>query len=171
MLIEVSEEGLVGYVVCQCTLALASYGLGAYTAGLRVREQAVVNGEDVRPGFSVSEVEAPAVTRALRAHRNATENNSVFAILSALYLVAMDSPPLLPLYLFTAARITHSLAYLYALQPLRSIAYTLALICALYIIAVLLLVVAVGASEEHVVASTIWLLVPAPLMFYFYYID
>ena len=70
--------------------------------------------------------EVPAVQRANNAWRNDLENIPMFLILALVYAIVGLSPTLFILYcvVFTVARILHTIFYLNAVQPWRTIAYS-----------------------------------------------
>jgi len=93
----------------------------------RTREKKFVNPEDARTlhGDAVAD-EVATVQRAARAWRNDLENIPIFLILAWIYVSAGLSTTPFVIYcaVFVAARILHTICYLNAIQPLRTISYT-----------------------------------------------
>jgi uncharacterized MAPEG superfamily protein len=94
----------------------------------RARTQAkkFLNPEDARTlgGESVTE-EVEMVLRGGRAWRNDLENIPIFLILAWIYVAAGLSTTLFIIYctVFVIARILHTICYLNAVQPLRTISF------------------------------------------------
>jgi len=94
----------------------------------RARTQAkkFLNPEDARTlgGESVTE-EVEMVLRGGRAWRNDLENIPIFLILGWIYVAAGLSTTLFIIYcaVFVIARILHTICYLNAVQPLRTISF------------------------------------------------
>ena len=88
----------------------------------------------------MSEWDPPAVARLLRAHRNAEATIYPFLLLGLLYVLAGGGAGLaVPIFaIFIAARIVHSIVYLKALQPWRTIAFAISLLAILALMAAVL---------------------------------
>lgn len=117
----------------------------------RARSGTASNPEDGRAyGKPVQPEDPPDVARALRAHANAAALSYPFLTLGAAYVLLNGQPRLAAAVfaVFCAARIVHSVAYLRALQPARSISFALSLF------ALLTLAVAVGWRAIAVAAAT-----------------
>lgn len=73
-----------------------------------------------------SPAEAPLVDRASRAWRNDLENIPIFLILAGIYVAAGLSQGAFAFYclVFMAMRIVHTYTYIEAMQPWRSISFT-----------------------------------------------
>jgi glutathione S-transferase len=103
----------------------------------RTREKKFVNPEDARTlgGDAVAE-EVATVQRAARAWRNDLENIPIFLILAWIYVSAGLSTTPFVIYcaVFVAARILHTICYLNAIQPLRTISYTVGALAMLALI-------------------------------------
>ncbi len=102
------------------------YAIGIYTASTRARHKVALNPEDAaRFGRQLSTSEHPEVERVQRAHRNDLENIPAFLLLGLIAVLA--GVPQLGLHIcliaFTAARVGHSVAYLKAMQPWRSVSF------------------------------------------------
>lgn len=136
----VSLPGFTLYAICSILLVLKMYGLGAYTGVVRSKSQATVNKEDAGfGGAQLAEVEHPEVQRVLRAHRNDLENTPAFLALGLLAVLA--GAPLTGMRIafiaFTASRMAHSVFYLRAMQPWRTMSF---LIGALAITALMVMI-------------------------------
>jgi len=97
-------------------------GRGRLAAGV------FINPEDAKAfAGRESSTEAPAVERASRAWRNDLENIPIFLILAWIYVAAGLSTVAFVIYclVFMAARIVHTICYLNAIQPIRTIAFTI----------------------------------------------
>jgi glutathione S-transferase len=77
-------------------------------------------------GTAVRE-EVPMVQRASRAWGNDLENIPIFLFLALIHTLSSSSLGLAPIYftVFVIARIAHTFFYLNAMQPWRTIAYTI----------------------------------------------
>lgn len=115
------------YALCAAILALKMLFSAVYTAVQRGRHQAYANPEDARAfgpaGATVSAAEPTAVARALRIQRNDGENIPLFLAIALTYVLAGASPLGAAAYCwtFTLARIGHTVAYTWDLQPWRAI--------------------------------------------------
>jgi microsomal prostaglandin-E synthase 1 len=122
-----SLPGFRLYALCVIVLILKMYFIGFYTGATRGRVKSTLNPEDARTFGSgqAVEVDHPDVARVLRAHRNDLENIPVFLVLG-LVAVMVGIPVLglrICLIVYTAARVAHTITYLRAMQPWRSISY------------------------------------------------
>ncbi len=134
------------YALTTIILALKMSAISIAQGRARVAAGAFLNPEDART-FNAKEVqeEAPAVQRAARAWRNDLENIPIFLILGWIYVAAGLSVGAFEVYciVFVVARIAHTILYLKAVQPLRTISYavgalaTLALIIHIFVEVVL----------------------------------
>jgi prostaglandin-E synthase 1 len=121
-----SLPGFRLYALCAIVLVIKMYAVGIYTAVTRGRLKVALNAEDAaRFGAQVTTTEHPEVERVLRAHRNDLENIPAFLILG--FIAVLAGVPLLGLQIcliaFTAGRVMHSVAYLKAMQPWRSMGF------------------------------------------------
>ena len=125
------------YALCAAVLGLKMLFSAIYTGVQRQRHQGYINAEDART-FGQSDAragaeEAPAVAHALRIQRNDLENIPLFFAIGLVYVLAGASPigAFAYCWTFTLARIAHTIAYTWNLQPWRAIFYgigTLALL-------------------------------------------
>jgi uncharacterized MAPEG superfamily protein len=102
-----------------------------YTGVQRQRHQGYINAEDART-FGASSAragtaEAPAVAHALRIQRNDLENIPLFFAIGLAYVLAGASPlgALAYCWTFTLARIAHTIAYTWNLQPWRAVFFAI----------------------------------------------
>jgi uncharacterized MAPEG superfamily protein len=112
-----------------------------YTA---TRRQAAVGGfinpEDVKafgqPGTTAGVQEAPEVAHALRIQRNDLENIPLFFAVGLIYVLTGASPTGAAILfgLFTVARVAHTIAYIWRLQPARTICFAIGALSTLVII-------------------------------------
>ena len=110
-------------------LVLNLYALGFVTAKRRAELKVVVNHEDtaVNSGASVADTEHPDVLRIKRAHLNLIESAVPFFAIGLLYTFTGPSVTLARVLFggFVVTRLFHSVFYLGAKQPLRTIAFAL----------------------------------------------
>ncbi|HMK88675.1 MAG TPA: MAPEG family protein [Methylocystis sp.] len=121
----------VAYAVTCVVLCLNLLTLWISSGAIRAKSGVAINPEDgARYGASVSEFDPPAVARLLRAHRNAEAMIYPFLLLGLLYVFAGGTAAIaLPIFtIFVVARIAHSIVYLKAMQPWRTIAFATSLL-------------------------------------------
>ena len=115
------------YALIAIVLALKMSAISIMQGRARTSAKAFVNPEDAAlfGGATVSQ-EVPAVQRAAKAWLNDLENIPMFLILALVYAIAGLSSTAFIVYcaVFTVARILHTVFYLNAAQPWRTIAYT-----------------------------------------------
>ena len=108
-------------------LVLKMVALGNYTSFLRLRRQVYATPED----YALRAATPPARTdadieRVRRAHRNDLENILPFFLVG--FFFALTRPPWLAAEIlfigFAVARVLHSVFYIRAMQPHRTIAFT-----------------------------------------------
>jgi len=125
------------YALCAAILGLKMLFSAIYTGVQRQRNQGYINPEDARTfgsaGARAGSQEAPAVAHALRIQRNDLENIPLFFAIGLVYIFCRASPlsTIVLCWTFTLARIAHTIAYTWNLQPWRAIFYgigTLALL-------------------------------------------
>ena len=119
------------YAICSSILTLQMLFLGGLTAGTRAKRNGYLNPEDQAVSFAgathIDGNDHPDTARVQRAHRNLLESLPLFFALGGIYL-ATGAPPLgatICFLGFTAARVLHTVVYLKALQPWRTIFYAL----------------------------------------------
>ena len=97
----------------------------------------------MRYGAPMSELDPPAVARLLRAHRNAEATIYPFLLLGLVYVLAGGGAGIaIPIFtIFVGARIAHSIVYLRAMQPWRTVAFAASLLAIIALMAAVLRVV------------------------------
>jgi prostaglandin-E synthase 1 len=128
----------VAYAATCVVLCLNLLTLWISSGTIRAKGGLAINPEDgARFGASVSEFDPPAVARLLRAHRNAEATIYPFLLLGLLYVFAGGTAAIaLPIFtLFVLARIAHSIVYLKAMQPWRTIAFATSLLAIIALMA------------------------------------
>ncbi len=133
------------YAICSAILSLQMLLLAAITPARRAKVKNFMNPEDsaVSPKGStlIDGAEHPDVARVQRAHRNLNESLPLFFALGLIYV--LQGGCLLGGQIcfigFTAARATHSIVYLKALQPARTICYAIGAFALLGLIGMILI--------------------------------
>jgi len=114
------------YALTAIILALKMSAISIVQGRARTQAKKFLNPEDARTlgGESVTE-EVEMVLRGGRAWRNDLENIPIFLILGWIYVAAGLSTTLFIIYcaVFVIARILHTICYLNAVQPLRTISF------------------------------------------------
>ncbi len=126
------------YAATALILSLNLLFLWVSSGGVRARGGIAVNPEDGRRfGAQVAEGDPPAVARYLRAHRNAEATIYPFLLIGLIYVLAGGSAAVaIPVFgLFAMARIAHSIVYLKALQPWRTVTFAVSLLALLALMA------------------------------------
>ena len=132
------------YVLTCLVLSLNLLMLWVSSGAIRARGGVAINPEDgARYGAQVRESDPPAVARFLRAHRNAEATTYPFLLVGLLYVLAGGGAGYaVPIFAtFTVARIVHSIVYLRALQPWRTIAFATSLVAIIVLMVALLHIV------------------------------
>jgi uncharacterized MAPEG superfamily protein len=132
----VSSSGLAftAYAATALVLCLNLLFLWVSSGGVRARGGVAINPEDgLRFGAQVAESDPPEVARYLRAHRNAEATIFPFLLLGLIYVLAGGGARLaIPIFaIFVIARIAHSILYLRAMQPWRTVAFATSLLAIL----------------------------------------
>ena len=126
-----SSLAFKAYALTSIILSVNLLLLWISSGARRVRSGVAINPEDgARYGVPVSEIDPPDVARFLRAHRNAEAAIYPFLVLGAVFVLA-GGPASIAIPVFAAfviARIAHSVVYLKALQPWRTITFALSLL-------------------------------------------
>lgn len=128
---ETSSPILWAYALTSIVLILNLLALWVSSGARRARAGVAINPEDgARYGVPVSETDPPEVARYLRAHRNAEASIYPFLALGVVYvLVGGKASVAVPIFVtFVFARVAHSIVYLRALQPWRTITFALSLL-------------------------------------------
>ena len=125
------------YAIAAILLALKMAAISVVQGRARVGTGIFVNAEDARTfGGKEAPEEAPMVRRAARAWRNDLENIPIFLILAWIYVAAGLSTLAFEIYciVFVLARIAHTICYLNAVQPVRTIVFTIGALMTLALI-------------------------------------
>jgi prostaglandin-E synthase 1 len=125
---------LVAYAITCLVLSLNLLLLWISSGAIRAKSAIAINPEDgVRYGVPVSDVDPPAVARILRVHRNAEATIYPFLFVGLIYvLVGGGAGAAIPIFsIFTIARIAHSILYVKAKQPGRTISFAISLLALL----------------------------------------
>jgi glutathione S-transferase len=115
------------YALTAIVLALKMSAISVVQGRARTSAKAFANPEDAAMfGGTVVPQEVAGVQRASKAWLNDLENIPIFLILALIYAIAGLSGTAFIVYcvVFTVARILHTIFYLNAMQPWRTIAYT-----------------------------------------------
>jgi glutathione S-transferase len=123
---------LYWYSLCTVALFVKMFALSLYQGFHRIRSLGFRNPEDARfVGKEPLPEELAQVRRAAQAWMNDLENIPVFFVLGLVYVLTSASASLAPwlMLTFTAARVVHSLVFLLGLQPWRTIAYAVGILC------------------------------------------
>lgn len=135
------------YAITCVVLCLNLLMLWVSSGAIRAKGGVAINPEDgARYGVPVSEFDPPSVARLLRAHRNAEATIYPFLLLGLLYVFAGGTAATaIPIFtIFVVARIVHSILYLKAMQPWRTIAFAVSLLA---------IVVLMGAVVRHLLVA------------------
>ncbi|WP_281024452.1 MULTISPECIES: MAPEG family protein [unclassified Rhizobium] len=126
-----AHPAFLAYAITCTVLCVNLLMLWVSSGAIRAKGRVAINPEDgARFGVPVSEFDPPIVARLLRAHRNAEATIYPFLLLGLLYVFLGGSPAIaIPIFtIFVAARIVHSIIYLKAIQPWRTIAFAVSLL-------------------------------------------
>ncbi len=115
------------YALTAVVLFFKMGAVGVVQARARTAAGVFTNPEDART-FGKTEVaaeEAPAVRRAAKAFLNDLENIPIFLIIALVYTLmhCWQTGAVLYFGLFSVARISHTIMYLNAVQPWRTVSY------------------------------------------------
>ncbi|HWP66088.1 MAG TPA: MAPEG family protein [Candidatus Limnocylindria bacterium] len=128
-----TDAAFRSYAVCSAILAVKMLLSGSYTTAMRLRHKGFVNAEDAKAfgAASASETEHPAVAHALRIQRNDLENIPLFFAIGLIYVLSGASAFGAAVYswTFTIARVLHTVAYTFHLQPWRALCYGVGYAC------------------------------------------
>ena len=123
------------YALFAALLCLNLFGLWLYSGLTRNRTKTLINPEDAAllKGRTTVERDPPEVARVLRAHANAMANILPFLVLGFLYVVlgASRTGAIVYFGVFTLARYIHSVAYVAAVQPWRTVSFLVGLLAAI----------------------------------------
>ena len=120
------QPALFAYAVACVVLSANLMFLWFASAAARAKSKTAMNPEDAAKfGAQLVDTDPPAVARVLRAHENAQASTYPFLFLGLTFVLAGGNATLATVLfaLFTIARLLHSVAYLKALQPWRTICF------------------------------------------------
>ncbi|GIW41798.1 MAG: hypothetical protein KatS3mg076_2375 [Candidatus Binatia bacterium] len=137
----VELPGFSLYAACSAVLVLKMMAVGTYTSILRIGRKRFATPEDYQmQGLAPTTTPDEDIERVRRAHRNDLENILPFFLSGFLYVLA--EPTVLGTRVcflgFTAARILHSIFYIRAMQPHRTIAFMIGYVLLLWMTLVVL---------------------------------
>ena len=115
------------YALTAIVLALKMAAISIVQGTARTRAGIFTNPEDAKSfGAQLASAEAPMVERASKAWRNDLENIPIFLILAWIYVGAGLASGAFVIYclVFLVARVLHTYFYLNAIQPYRTVAFT-----------------------------------------------
>jgi uncharacterized MAPEG superfamily protein len=128
-----NDPAFRSYATCSAILAVKMLLSGSYTTAMRLGNKGFVNDEDAKTfgAPSANAVELPAVAHALRIQRNDGENIPLFFAIGLIYVLSGASAFGAAVYCwtFTIARLLHTVAYTYHLQPWRALCYGVGYAC------------------------------------------
>jgi prostaglandin-E synthase 1 len=136
-----ANPAFLAYVLTCFVLSLNLLMLWVTSGAIRARGGVAINPEDgARYGVPMSELDPPAVARLLRAHRNGEATIYPFLLLGLVYVLAGGGAGIaVPIFMiFIFARIAHSIVYLRAMQPWRTIAFAASLLAIFALMAAVL---------------------------------
>jgi uncharacterized MAPEG superfamily protein len=132
---QLTDPVFQSYVASVVVLSLNMLGLANATALTRGQHSEVINPEDKKPGGDAKVVYDEGndkTQRYRRAHRNALENVPLFMITGLLFaMVWMGSSTAVAASIFgffTVCRIGHSVCYVKAIQPFRTMFFALGML-------------------------------------------
>jgi uncharacterized MAPEG superfamily protein len=127
-----NDPAFRAYSIACSILVFKMFAVALMTAATRSRLKQFLNPEDARVlgGADVAQ-EHPEVQRMLRMHRNDLENILPFFTVGLIFVLMGVSAfgAQVYCYTFTGARIVHTVTYLARLQPWRTMAFVLGLVC------------------------------------------
>ena len=115
------------YALTAIVLTLKMAAIGIVQGRARTGAKKFANPEDAKMfGAELVAQEIPAVQRAANAWRNDLENIPIFLILALVYVMAGLSAGMFVIYcaVFVVARILHTICYINAVQPWRTITFS-----------------------------------------------
>lgn len=132
-----AHPAFLAYAFATIVLTLNLLVLWVLSGAQRARGGVAINPEDgARYSAPVSDVDPPAVARYLRAHRNAEATIYPFLLVGVVFVLAGGGAAVaVPIFsVFVVARIAHSIVYLRAMQPWRTIAFAMSLLAILALV-------------------------------------
>src|SRR5579872_2055995 len=136
-----TSPAFVAYAITSVILCLNLMVLWGMSGGARTGTKTAVNPEDAAL-FKAQEVQfdPPPVARVLRAHANAEATIYPFLFLGLIYVLigGAYNVALVIFAVFVLARLAHSLFYLAAAQPWRTISFTVSGVALLALVVALI---------------------------------
>jgi microsomal prostaglandin-E synthase 1 len=132
MTIDLNNSAFVAYIVTALIITLNLVALWAYSGVARAGSGVQINTEDAALFKAPHhELDPPPVARVLRAHRNLEAVGYPFLILGLIFVLAGGAAWLAKILfsVFVVARLAHSVAYLSAKQPWRTMFFVVSLAC------------------------------------------
>ncbi len=127
-----NDAAFRAYAIACSILVFKMLAAGILTASTRSRVKQFLNPEDagLLGGAGVMQ-EHPDVERMLRLHRNDLENILPFFTVGLIFVLMGVSAfgAQVYFYTFTGARIAHTITYVAKLQPWRTVAYVVGVVC------------------------------------------
>ncbi len=113
--------------------------LDSYSGVVRAKSKTAVNIEDtstVSKGAKLVDADPDGVARVMRAHRNMVANAVPFLILSFIWVLlgATVGTAQIVFGVFVGARLIHSVAYVSAKQPFRTLSFAIGQIAMAYVL-------------------------------------
>lgn len=137
------DQAQYWYAVATVLLFFKMFAISAYQGFYRITKLTFKTPEDAAlVGRKAAEEELPQVQRAAKAWLNDLENIPIFLALGVAYVWVGASPDLAAwlFMIFTGARYLHTVLYLSGLQPWRTLAYTVGILC-MFIMSIQILMV------------------------------
>jgi prostaglandin-E synthase 1 len=144
-----NDPALVAYAITCLVLSVNLLGLWVYSGAVRAKTKIAINTEDgARYKAPLSELDPPEVARVLRAHANAQATIYPFLLLGLVFVLAHGAAWIAATIFatFTAARIAHSIFYLAARQPGRTLAFVVGLLATITLMVAVIWLLAVGTA-------------------------
>lgn len=128
------DDAVYWYAMAAVLLFFKMLAIAAYQGYHRIGKMTFKTPEDAAfVGKQAAQEELPQVQRAARAWSNDVENIPIFLGLGVAYVWVGAAPGLAAwlFMIFTAARYMHTICYLAALQPWRTVGYAIGVLCML----------------------------------------
>jgi uncharacterized membrane protein YecN with MAPEG domain len=135
----------LAYAVTCIVLSVNLLMLWVSSGAIRAKSKIAINAEDgARYGVPVSDVDPPGVARALRAPRHPEAPNYPILLQGLGYVLGGGTAWVaVPIFaIFTIARLAHSIFYVCAMQPWRTVSFAVSLVTLLALMAAVLYVTA-----------------------------
>ena len=120
------------YALASVLLFFKMFAISAYQGFYRIGKMSFKTPEDAAlVGREAVKEELPQVQRAARAWLNDLENIPIFLVFGAVHIALGAAPAAVPwlFMIFTGARYLHTLLYLTGIQPWRTVAYAIGIVC------------------------------------------